>query len=138
MIESRVCATAPGVPLKHFWTEVAGAGRAAEALRFDWQRQLRTLQHEIGYRFVRFHGLFHDDMFVYRELDGQVEPSFHHIDTVFDELLAQRIRPFVEFGFAPRELARSQATVFWWRANGAPPTDLAKWERLVASSKIAL
>lgn len=121
----------PGVPLHHFWSEVVGAGRAAEALRFDWQEQLTLVQGEIGFRYVRFHGLFHDDMFVYREVEGEVRPYFQYVDTVFDRLLEQGIRPFVELGFAPGALAREKATVFWWGAHGSPPTDLRKWHELV-------
>lgn len=42
-------------------------GRAAEGLRADFQKQLLQLQREIGFSYVRFHGIFHDDMAVYRE-----------------------------------------------------------------------
>ena len=42
-------------------------GRAAEGLRADFQKQLTQLQNEIGFEYVRFHGIFHDDMAVYRE-----------------------------------------------------------------------
>ncbi|MDE5995600.1 MAG: hypothetical protein K2G56_01645, partial [Eubacterium sp.] len=36
-------------------------GRAAEGLRADFQEQLKELQSEIGFEYIRFHGLFHDD-----------------------------------------------------------------------------
>jgi xylan 1,4-beta-xylosidase len=44
-----------------------GAGRANEGLRADWQSQLSTVQNEIGFHYLRFHGIFHDDMGVYTE-----------------------------------------------------------------------
>ena len=44
-----------------------GAGRANEGLRADWQRQLRRVRAECGFRYIRFHGLFCDDMGVYQE-----------------------------------------------------------------------
>ena len=34
-----------------------GAGRANEGLRADWQQQLATVQKEIGFKYIRFHGL---------------------------------------------------------------------------------
>lgn len=37
-------------------------GRAREGLRADFQEQMRELQNEIGFEYVRFHGLFPDDM----------------------------------------------------------------------------
>ena len=124
----------PSTPLDHYWSRVVGAGRANEGLRADWQKQLSDAHRLGGFDYVRFHGLFHGDMFVYREIDGAVAPSFHYIDLLFDAILATGMRPFVEFGFSPPELARETATVFWWGANGSPPTDYAKWAELVRAT----
>lgn len=124
----------PDAPLDHYWNRVVGAGRANEGLRADWQRHLADAHRLGGFGYVRFHGLFHGDMFVYREIDGAVTPSFHYIDLLFDAILGTGMRPFVEFGFSPPELARETATVFWWGANGAPPTDYAKWSALVRAT----
>src|SRR3981189_2983554 len=67
--EIRISANAQqdGVPLVHFWSKVVGAGRANEALRATWQEELQMAHHNAGFQFVRFHGIFHDDMFIYRE-----------------------------------------------------------------------
>lgn len=123
-----------GTPLHHFWSEVAGAGRAAEGLRADWQAQLAHVVDTVGYRYLRFHGLFHDDMFVYREEAGVVTPYFQYLDELFDALLRLGIRPFVEFGFMPKELARETNTVFWWGGHGSPPLDMRKWQDLIAAT----
>ncbi|KIF75673.1 beta-xylosidase [Streptomyces sp. 150FB] len=125
-------AQAPGAPLKHFWSTVVGAGRANEGLRADWQRQMAEAAKECGFAYVRFHGLFHDDMFVYTEReDGTPVYNFQYVDALFDALLDMGVRPFVEFGFSPRALARETETVFWWGAHGAPPVDHAKWAALI-------
>jgi xylan 1,4-beta-xylosidase len=121
-------------PLDHFWSRVVGAGRANEGLRADWQQQLRDARKAGGFEYLRFHGLFHGDMFVYRETNGVVDPYFQYVDLLFDALLDAGIRPFVEFGFSPPELARETGTVFWWGANGSPPTDYDKWAQLVRAS----
>src|ERR1035438_2182377 len=121
-----------GVPLVHFWSKVVGAGRANEGLRATWQEELRMAHHDAGFQYVRFHGLFHDDMFVYREdTGGKPVYNFQYIDDVFDRILAQGVRPFVEFVFVPAELATVKDTTFWWHANGSPPTDNARWAALV-------
>lgn len=127
-------AAAHDAPLEHYWSRVVGAGRANEGLRADWQKQLVDARRLGGFDYVRFHGLFHGDMFVYREADGVVAPSFHYVDLLFDAILETGMRPFVEFGFSPPELARETATVFWWGANGSPPTDYAKWAALVQAT----
>lgn len=48
--------------LPHFWEYCVGSGRAALALRTDWQAQLRQCREELGFRHVRFHGILDDDM----------------------------------------------------------------------------
>lgn len=124
-------AKSPGTPFHHHWNLCVGAGRANEGLRADWQEQLVTAVKECGFRYVRFHGLYHDDMFVYREEKGKPVYNFQYIDILFDRLLGIGIKPFVEFGFCPKDLASETGTVFWWKGNGAPPKDFAKWGELV-------
>ncbi|MFJ8019470.1 beta-xylosidase [Streptomyces sp. NPDC096311] len=131
-ITIRADAADPGEPLAHFWSVCVGAGRAGEGLRAAWQEQLRTAAATCGFRYVRFHGLFHDDMFVHhRGADGSHDYNFQYVDELFDRLLDAGVRPFVELGFMPGDLARTKNTVFWWGAHGSPPTDLGAWAELV-------
>jgi xylan 1,4-beta-xylosidase len=111
---------------------VIGAGRANEGLRADWQQQLAEVQKDIGFRYIRMHGLLHDDMGVYSE-DAAGHPiyNFQYIDALYDALLAMKIRPFVELTFMPAKLASGDKTVFWWKGNITPPKDPAKWSGLI-------
>lgn len=120
-----------GSEFAHYWSKCVGAGRANEGLRASWRDQLRLAVAECGFEYIRFHGLFHDDMFVCRETDNKLEFNFQYIDDVFDFLLEIGIRPFVEFGFCPSALAREKGTVFWWKGNGAPPSNYEKWRELI-------
>ncbi|WP_182113115.1 MULTISPECIES: beta-xylosidase [unclassified Actinotalea] len=132
------------VPLRHVWNECVGAGRANEALRADWQEHFREAVDVLGARYVRFHGVFHDDMFVYRTADGggfgpptPLERPVHtyaYVDKVFDAILDAGARPFVELGFMPRELATQTETLFWWKAHCSPPTDMGAWVELVTTT----
>jgi xylan 1,4-beta-xylosidase len=109
-----------------------GAGRANEGLRADWQAQLATTQQEIGFRYIRFHGLLDDDMGVYKEdAEGNPRYNFQYIDTLYDALLRLHIRPFVELSFMPSKLASGQSTVFWYKGNISPPKDMRKWSGLI-------
>jgi xylan 1,4-beta-xylosidase len=54
-------------PMNRMYNFCVGAGRANEGLRADWQRQLRRVHEECGFRYIRFHGLFCDDMGVCTE-----------------------------------------------------------------------
>jgi xylan 1,4-beta-xylosidase len=128
----KLSAQAPGTPLKHFWSTCVGAGRAQEGLRANWQRQLALAVEHCGFRYLRFHGLFHDDMCVYREQDGKPIYNWQYIDELFDRLLEIGIRPFVELSFFPKDIAAPNSkTQFWWKGNITPPENFDKWGALV-------
>lgn len=123
-------------PLPHFWEHTVGSDHARMALRSDWQRQLKRAHDELGFRYVRFHGLLSDDMgLVVRDSDELVH-SFFNCDQVFDFLLAIGMKPFVELSFMPSALASGKRTVFSYEANVTPPKDYRAWssfiERLVS------
>lgn len=120
-----------GVPLNHYWSACVGAGRANEGLRAGWLEQLALAVRECGFERVRFHGLFHDDMFVYREKAGKPIYNWQYIDDLFDHMLELGVRPFIELGFCPKDLARDTSTVMWWKGNVAAPKDFSKWADLV-------
>jgi xylan 1,4-beta-xylosidase len=113
---------------------VVGAGRANEGLRVDWLDQLSTVQQEIGFRYIRMHGVLDDDMGVYSE-DKQGNPvfNFQYVDVLYDHLLKLHIRPFVELSFMPSMLASGKETVFWWRGNITPPKDPVRWHNLISA-----
>jgi xylan 1,4-beta-xylosidase len=115
------------------YNECIGAGRANEGLRADWQQQLTMLQKDMNYKYIRFHGLLHDDMRVFIEdKNGVVSHNWQYIDKLFDFLLSVKIRPFVEFGFMPNDLASGVKTVFWWKSNVTKPRSYEKWDDLIA------
>ena len=115
-----------------FFREVVGAGRAAEGLRADWQRDLAIAHRECGFKYIRFHGLLQDEMGVYSE-DKQGQPvyNFQYIDALYDSILNIGMKPFVELSFMPQALASGSKTVFWWKGNITPPKDYDRWERLI-------
>jgi xylan 1,4-beta-xylosidase len=122
------------VALTHYWSLCSGAGRANEGLREGWREHLRLTAKHCGIRNLRFHGLFHDDMFACRRNGDGLIFNFQYIDDVFDALLAANVRPFVEFGFFPKDLAaESDVRCFWWQAHVTPPDDFRQWAQLIES-----
>jgi xylan 1,4-beta-xylosidase len=120
-------------PRSTVWKECIGAGRANEGLRADWQQQLALVQKEIGFRYIRMHGLLHDDMGVYREVKGQPVYNWQYIDKLYDYLLHVGLKPFVELAFMPHDLASGDKTIFWWRGNITPPKSYDRWGELIAN-----
>ncbi|MFF1568730.1 xylan 1,4-beta-xylosidase [Streptomyces sp. NPDC058293] len=133
----RVPAESQGV-LSEAWRACVGTGRLELALRRDYQDSLTLLQKDIGFRHIRGHGLFSDGMGVYRPYEWQgtrqVHHSFTYIDQVVDACLALGIRPFLELGFMPGELASGGQTVFWWQGNVTPPSSHREWADLVRAT----
>jgi xylan 1,4-beta-xylosidase len=115
-----------------FYREMVGAGRAAEGLRADWQRDLAIVHRECGFKYLRFHGLLHDEMGVYSEnKKGDPIYNFQYVDAVFDSILKIGMKPFVELGFMPDKLKSNDKTIFWWKGNISPPNNYEKWQKLI-------
>lgn len=126
-------ATKPGTVYKHFWNTCVGAGRAFEGLRADWQEQLARAVEDCGSRYIRFHGLLCDEMDLFHREDGNVSYHYAYIDMLFDKLLQIGIRPFVELGFMPEDLASGCDTQFWWKGNVTPPKDYNLWAQMLSA-----
>ncbi|WP_424531191.1 GH39 family glycosyl hydrolase [Sphaerisporangium viridialbum] len=93
---------------------------------------LRLTHDELGVRAVRAHAILGDDLGVYREVDGVPAHDFTGVDRVYDLLMGLGLRPVVELGYMPRDLAADPSkTVFGYRAVISPPKDYGRWGDLV-------
>ena len=101
------------------------------ALRADWQRDLKRAHDELGFRYVRFHGLLSDDMGTLVLDNKKLLYSFFNCDQVFDFLLSIGMKPFVELSFMPGPLASGSRTVFKYQGNITPPKDYKQWAALI-------
>ena len=111
----RVGNAKPGGPLRKPWKSAIATGHAHLLLRADLQSHLAKLQRDIGYRYFRCHGLFHDDMAVVaRRKDGSLAFRWDQVDKIFDAMLRLGLRPRVELSTMPVALASGTTTVFDW------------------------
>lgn len=116
-----------------------GTGRMDLALHREYVNQLKLVQEEIGFDYIRGHGLFCKDMAIYHaweQEDGTLreEYNFTYLDEVMDMYQDLHIRPFLELGFMPEALASDEHTVFYWKGNITPPADYDRWARLVQAT----
>lgn len=127
-------ATAKATPLPHFWEHFFGSGRAILSLRESYRQDLRAAKKIADIRYVRFHAIFHDEVGVYDE-DAQGKPvfNFSYVDQIYDGLLSDGVRPFVELSFMPKKLASNKDALhaFWYKQNVSPPKDYAKWDEMI-------
>lgn len=117
-----------------------GTGRMDLAMHKEYLDQLKIVQDEIGFSYIRGHGLFSKYMGIYREgsprssAPGREEYCFTYLDMVMDSYLELNIKPILELGFMPEDLASGTETTFFWKGKISPPKDYDKWVRLVQAT----
>ena len=125
---------AAGTAFPHFWEQSFGSGRAILALRSSYRDDLRELKKVADFRYVRFHAIFHDEIGLY-EVDAAGNPvyNFSYIDQIYDGLLAEGVRPFVELSFMPEKMTSDPKNIFgfWYKPNIAPPKSYAQWDAML-------
>jgi xylan 1,4-beta-xylosidase len=129
-----VDAQGPAHPFPHFWEKMFGSGRAILSLRENYRSDLRETRRITGFEYVRFHAIFHDETGFYDEdQDGQPIYNFSYVDQIYDGLLQNKVRPFIELSFMPKKLTSDPNALhaFWYKQNVAPPKDWNKWEQLI-------
>jgi xylan 1,4-beta-xylosidase len=130
-----VDAHAPTRPFPHYWERIFGSGRAVLSLRESWRSDLRAVRSVTGVSYIRFHGIFLDEIGLYNEgPKGEPVYNFSYIDQVYDGLLANGVRPFVELSFMPRQLASKDVRQsFWYRPVVSPPKDYGRWDAMITA-----
>jgi xylan 1,4-beta-xylosidase len=117
-------------PVDRFFDLSVGSDYPGTLIRPDSQEQLKTTVDELGFRYIRFHAIFHDVLQTVKIEDGRTVYNWTKIDELYDDLLARHIRPFVELGFTPAALATSKNSIFYWNGNTSHPK-LDGWSDLV-------
>ncbi|MGA2571216.1 MAG: glycosyl hydrolase family 39, partial [Terracidiphilus sp.] len=127
-------AQAHATPFPHFWEGTFGSGRAILSLRESYRDDLRAVKAIADFRYVRFHAILHDEVGVYNE-DAHGNPvyNFAYVDQIYDGLLKNGVRPFVEISFMPRKLAADLDALhsFWYKPNVSPPRNMDDWDELI-------
>ena len=127
-----------------------GTGRMGLALQKHYFEQLKLVQEKIGFEHIRGHGLYNKDMAIYHVYDPEhkgkpweinldsptlkVEYNWTYLDLVMDSYKELNIRPFIELGFMPDELASGTQTMFYWKGNVTPPRQYERWADLVKAT----
>ena len=96
------------------------------------QQQIIKIQQELGFRYLRFHGMLDQELHIYQGMEnGKVKCCFTYFDMVIDFVLEQGLRPFLEFSFIPRELAKAQTSIFETGSITAACADCTAFSALV-------
>jgi xylan 1,4-beta-xylosidase len=117
-------------PLDRFFDLSVGSDFPGTLIHDDSQAQLKTAIDELGFRYIRFHAIFHDVLGTVRIENGKTYYDWIKVDQLYDDLLARHIKPFVELGFTPNAMKTSDSKIFYWQGNTSHPVPAA-WKDLV-------
>jgi xylan 1,4-beta-xylosidase len=125
----------PSHPFPHFWEQMFGSGRAILSLRDSYRTDLREVKSATDFKFIRFHAIFHDEVGLYDEdASGNPVYNFSYVDQIYDGLLQNHVRPFVELSFMPQKLASNDTRQsFWYKPYVAPPKNYDRWAAMVSA-----
>jgi xylan 1,4-beta-xylosidase len=141
-------AKASTTPFPHFWEQTFGSGRAILSLRQSYRDDLRTVKQATDFQSIRFHGILMDEVGLYDPDRKTKNPglaaqaandasvyNFSYIDQIYDGLLENKVRPFVELSFMPKKMASDPAALhaFWYKPNVSPPKDYALWDAMITA-----
>ena len=117
-IDLIVDAHAATTPFPHFWEQTFGSGRAILALRADYRQDIHTVKQATDFQSVRFHGILDDEVGLYDPDRKTKNPglaaqaandasvyNFYQVDEIYDGLLAEHVKPYVELSFMPEKMA---------------------------------
>lgn len=121
------------------WNFGLGFDHAYNLHRVDAINSLKLLHDEIGFKYVRFHGIFDDDMLCYQRLSDYApyrgipnsksvkEINFSQIFDIYSNILGVGMKPWVELSFMPSALARGKKTGIRYLNNITQPKSLKVW-----------
>jgi xylan 1,4-beta-xylosidase len=117
-------------PVDRFFDLSIGSDYSGTMMRPDSQAHLRTAVDELGFRYIRFHAIFHDDLGTVKVVDGKTVYDWSKIDQLYDAFLAAGIKPFIELGFTPEVMKTSEDSIFYWKGwTSHPKPDM--WRDLI-------
>ena len=131
MLKFNIDAKSELKPFPHFWERCIFGGHASLALRDDWRKHLKVCHDELGFQFVRLHGIFNDDTGIFRIVDGQKQLSFYNLDNIFDFIVGIGMKPMISLSFMPADMASGKQKNLSLQANITPPKNFSDWGDLV-------
>ena len=131
------------IPTDFSWQFGIGNDHACQMLRTDVCEHVKLAHDELGIQYIRFHGIFDDDLLVIQRLTdyfnfaampwakGIQELNFRQVANVFDNVLKCGMKPFVELSFMPRAIAGGKKVGLRYRNNITMPKNMDRWCDLI-------
>ena len=131
------------IPTDFSWQFGIGNDHAFQMLRTDTCEHVKLAHDELGIKYIRFHGIFDDDMLVIQRFSDHSwfsavpgakdiqEVSFRQVANAFDNVLKCGMKPFVELSFMPSAIASGKTLGLHYKNNITMPKKMEQWCDLI-------
>lgn len=92
--------------------------------RSDFVSHLAKEHRDLGFQYIRCHGILNDDMGVVRE-DGSF--CFDGVFKMVDTMLKAGYMPFMELSSMPSQLTSGENSVCFYKFRTDPPKEWTRW-----------
>ncbi|MCC3144174.1 helix-turn-helix domain-containing protein [Halanaerobium sp. Z-7514] len=114
------------------WQKLINAGTAQSIMDSNLRKQIRDLQQQISFEYLRFEGIFNDDLEIIKGNDTKsINYNWKLVDNIFDFILENDLKPFIVLSFMPKLMASKDKTIFYYQANFSPPENIDDWLNLI-------
>ena len=118
--------------LSMHWKRLINAGYSKNLVNGTLQEEIRRIQQDIGFEYIRCKGILDDDMCLYRKyLIGNPVVNYHYIDEVIDFILSVHAKPMLELSHMPSIMAKHKTMLSMRSLIISIPEDMDLWETLI-------
>lgn len=124
-------AAAKGRRVVPIWNHMMNIGSAEDLLRSEVREHLVLLKEVLGVKYVRFWNVFSEELLIDTKHSGDTF-NFSRLDSIFDFLLQQGLKPHIELGPKPRRIHTTVQNSLT-RIEEPEPIKEDVWEKLLHS-----
>ena len=124
---------ADGCELQRVWSKMMNIGSANTLLNQNIRDQIKEMQEEIPIEYMRFEGIFNQEMDVLQKDRDGFKFNWKFINNILDYLREIELKPFICLSYMPPLLASKKTSFFNYQGNTSPPKQMHEWLALVQS-----
>lgn len=113
-----------------YWKKMINVGQMEDLLRSDMREQILMFHNDLGFSYVRIWDFFSENLLL-NETSDAGEYHFNRVDSIFDFLVENGVKPYLEMGLKPRRLHGTLNSDIVLRKREIPFSSLKNYERFL-------
>ncbi len=111
-----------------YWKKMLNVGRMEDLLRSDVREQILMFHNDLGFEYLRLWDVFGTNMLL-NETSESGDYHFDRVDSIFDFLIENRIKPYLELGYKPKTLHETLNSYIYHKQREIPFRGLENFKR---------